>query len=253
MLNLDKKRIMVTGCNGQLGRAICSFLTDHGSEVIGCDIPDEPDHRVKDLIRYVAIDITTKRDVYDSMQTIFREIGPVDSLVCNAGVSVFEPFMSRPESSIDSVYSVNLKGTINCIMAYLQELEAMGNTPPKSIVNIASIYGIVSPDPRIYVDLDRQNSEIYGATKAGVIQLTKYYAVHAKRLNVRVNSVSPGGVLNQDSPQGVGFQEEYSKRCPMGRLAKDYEIASSVAFLTSDLSSYINGHNLVVDGGLTAW
>tara|TARA_B100001287_G_C22504240_1_gene445134 strand:- start:376 stop:795 length:420 start_codon:yes stop_codon:yes gene_type:complete len=124
-----------------------------------------------------------------------------------------------------------------------------------SIVNIASHYGIISPDPRIYSNSSRRNSEIYGATKAGIIQMTKYFSVNALAdgANLRVNAVAPGGIKNPLKPQNENFQKLYSERCPMGRLAETEEIVGPILFLISDDASYINGHTLVVDGGTTAW
>ena len=124
-----------------------------------------------------------------------------------------------------------------------------------SIVNIASHYGIISPDPRIYTDCARRNSEVYGATKAGIIQMTKYFSVNAiaDGANIRVNAVAPGGIKNHRNPQGEDFQKNYGKRCPMGRLAETAEIVSPALYLLSEDASYINGHTLVIDGGMTAW
>ena len=119
-----------------------------------------------------------------------------------------------------------------------------------SIINIGSIYGIVSGDPRIYTDSARNTSEVYGASKAGVIHMTKYFAVHLAPFDIRVNCISPGGVFNN---QGEDFVKNYSYKTPLGRMAKDSEITSAALFLASDESSYITGHNLVVDGGFTAW
>jgi NAD(P)-dependent dehydrogenase (short-subunit alcohol dehydrogenase family) len=120
-------------------------------------------------------------------------------------------------------------------------------------VNIASIYGEISPDPKIYLDGDRKNSEVYGATKAGVIQMTKYFAVHLAEKGLRVNAVSPGGIYNPETPQSERFIKEYSKRNPMGRMAMANEILGAILYLSSDTSSYVTGHNLVVDGGMSCW
>ena len=113
----------------------------------------------------------------------------------------------------------------------------------------------MSPDPRIYQDLKRQNSEIYGATKGGIIQMTKYFAVNGfvKGAKVRVNSVSPGGILGPLNIKAKKFKKAYSYRCPMKRLANTNEIAKPIIFLLSNDSSYINGHNLVIDGGMSVW
>ena len=122
-----------------------------------------------------------------------------------------------------------------------------------SIVNIASMYGSISPDPRIYTDCDRKNSEVYGATKAGIIQMTRYFAVHLAEMNIRVNCVSPGGLYNPDAPQGEDFVKNYSYRNPMGRMGNAEEIIGVVLYLSSNAASYTNGQNIVVDGGMTSW
>ena len=123
----------------------------------------------------------------------------------------------------------------------------------KNIINISSIYSLISPDPRIYSKKDRKSSEIYGATKAGVNQMTKYFAVHLNNKNIRVNSVSPGGIYNSKKPQNKNFIKKYSDRNPMKRMAKTSEIIGAVIYLASNSASYTNGHNLIVDGGMSAW
>ena len=115
------------------------------------------------------------------------------------------------------------------------------------------MYGVISPDFRIYSENDRKNSEVYGATKAGVIQMTKYFAVHLAERNIRTNSISPGGVYNPKNPQGDKFMESYKYRCPMKRMANSEEISNVALFLGSNLSTYVNGQNITVDGGMSAW
>ena len=151
------------------------------------------------------------------------------------------------ESSIDLVMNVNLKGTIFCIQEFLQANKKENN---QSIVSIASPWS-VSPDPRIYKDGDRRNSEIYGASKAGIIQMTKYFAVHASELNVRVNAVSWEEFITMKI-RGLNFKK-YNYRTPMKRMGEPDEIVGAVIFLLSNAASYINGHNLVVDGGFSSW
>jgi gluconate 5-dehydrogenase len=165
-------------------------------------------------------------------------------------VSTFEPFQERTEKSFNWVFDVNLKGTFLCINEYYkyQKKYKKGN-----IINIASIYGLISPDPRIYEENDRKNSEIYGATKAGIIQMTKYFAVHLAENKIRVNAISPGGFLNPDNPQSEKFISNYSHRNPMGRMANSDEILGAIFYLASDASSYTNGHNLIMDGGMSCW
>ena len=117
----------------------------------------------------------------------------VDVLINNAGFSVFTLFEERTETELDSVMDVNLKGTILCAKNFSKKMKEKKNG---RIINIGSIYGIVPPDKKIYGDSGRNNSEIYGATKAGVIQLTRYLAAYLAEYNIKVNAVSPGGIFN---------------------------------------------------------
>ena len=117
------------------------------------------------------------------------------------------------------------------------------------IINIASVYGVVSPDPRIYGKSGRNNSEVYGASKAAIIALTRYLAVHLAP-HVRVNAISPGGIYNHQSED---FVKNYENRTPLGRMANTEDIVGAAVFLASDASRYITGQNIVVDGGFTLW
>ena len=122
-----------------------------------------------------------------------------------------------------------------------------------SIINIGSIFGVVSPDFRNYTDLPRKSPEIYGASKAGVIQMTKYFSVNLAERNIRVNCVSPGGIFNPKNPQGKDFIDNYSFRVPMKRMAEEKEIVGAILYLASSAASYTTGQNILIDGGLTSW
>lgn len=251
--SLKNETVIVTGVSGQLGSEIVRALILNDARVVAIDSNletlDEQPHS-NNLINFEC-DISNRKALADVYTSIIEKGYIPSSIICNAGVSVFEEYLERTESSIDFVMDVNLKGTIFCIQEFLKSRKKVGGAG--SIVNIASHYGIVSPDPRIYTDCERKNSEIYGATKAGIIQMTKYYAVHAADLNVRTNCISPGGIRNPDNPQGADFQANYSFRCPMGRMAETHEIIGAILFLLSPAASYINGINIIIDGGTTAW
>ena len=127
----------------------------------------------------------------------------------------------------------------------------VSNNISGAIINIGSIYGVVSSDPEIYTDCPRNNSEVYSASKAGIIQMTKYFAVHLAESNIRVNCVSPGGIFND---QGDDFVKNYSQRTPAKRMAIPQEIVQAIVYLSDNsTASYISGQNLLVDGGLTSW
>lgn len=250
LFNLKGKVALVTGAIGQLGTEFCSKLTKVGVKVIACDLLDPYD--VKLEWEYIQLDVTDKDKISQSLEFIFKKYGRMDILVNNAGVSCFEKFEERPENSFDWVMDINLKGTFFCIQSYVNLCDKF-QIECGSIINIGSIFGLVSPDYRNYTDCSRKNSEVYGATKAGIIQMTKYFAVHLAERKIRVNCLSPGGILNPSNPQGEDFIKNYSYRCPMGRMAMVDEMSGILLYFASDASRYTTGQNVVVDGGLTSW
>jgi NAD(P)-dependent dehydrogenase (short-subunit alcohol dehydrogenase family) len=251
LMNIEGKVVLVTGVAGQLGRAISEAFIDAGAIVIGTDRVT-PDRMPCDYNEFYLMDVTLKNQVHSVFEDVFKKYGKLDVLVNNAGVSTFEPFEDRPEEKFEWVMNVNLKGTFFCIQAYVN-LYDQYSSRRGCIVNIGSHFGVVSPDFRNYTDCERKNSEIYGATKAGVIQMTKYFAVHLADRNIRVNAVSPGGIFNPQIPQGGDFIRNYSFRCPMKRMGEQSEIIGAIFYFSSDAASYTTGQNLIVDGGITCW
>jgi 3-oxoacyl-[acyl-carrier protein] reductase len=251
LFNIKDKVVFITGACGQLGRVISQGFLDAGAMVIGVDIEINKSNLIKDeKISYHSLDIGNKQSIFDLFNELYRNQISIDVLINNAGVSTFEPFEKRTEDEFVYVTDINLKGTFFCIQEYFKHQKIYGKG---NIVNIASIYGEISPDPKIYLDGDRKNSEVYGATKAGVIQMTKYFAVHLAENGLRVNAVSPGGIYNSKNPQSEYFIDEYSKRNPMGRMANVEEMLGAILFLASDASTYVTGQNLVLDGGMSCW
>lgn len=250
--------VLITGAAGQIGRVFAAAALAHGARVVATDAdPDalraavEREGWSEDAVMTRALDTRDGTAFAQALVEAGERFGVVTDVVNNAGVSVFEPWEERDDTALDWVMGVNLKGVFNGIQRFLAHRRAAGGGG--SIVNVGSLYGVVSPDPRLYAEGDRKNSEIYGATKAGVIQMTRYFAVHAAELDVRCNAISPGGMRNPDSPQDPAFRERYAARCPMGRMGELDELAAALVFLLSPGASYVNGHNLVVDGAFTAW
>ncbi|MFC1753140.1 SDR family oxidoreductase [Thermoproteota archaeon] len=252
LFKLENKTVLVTGATGQLGSEICKAYNEAGARIIGVDKQLNPKKIIKsDKIEYITTDISKKDSIMQMFKNIYSKFSNLDILINNAGVSVFEPFEERTEESFDWVVDVNLKGTFLCIQAYAAYAKKHGHNG--NIINVASIYGLVSPDFRVYTDCLRKSSEVYGATKAGIIQMTKYFAVHLSKDNIRVNCVSPGGIFNPENPQGEDFVRNYSQRCPMGRMADANEITGAIVYLSSEASSYTTGQNIIIDGGMSCW
>lgn len=250
LFNLGNKVVIITGATGQLGKVICRAFQQAGTRVVGIDM--NVDVNMLEGVHYYQMDISNKEQVYEVFKNIIEKYEKFDVLINNAGVSTFESFEQRPEKSFDWVMDVNLKGTFFCIQTYVNLYDKYG-FGSGSIVNISSIFGVVSPDFRNYTDCKRKNSEVYGATKAGIIQMTKYFAVHLAERNIRVNTISPGGIYNPKSPQGKNFIKNYSFRCPMKRMANEDEMVGAVLYLASDAASYTTGQNIIIDGGATCW
>lgn len=251
LFGIENKTILLTGSCGQLGEMIYKGFLNAGANVIATDIKIDKRKKISNKnIDFYSLDITDEGKIEEFFNYIYENHSSIDVLINNAGVGVFTPFENRTGQEFDWVSNVNLKGTFLMIKNYYQnqKINMKGN-----IINIASIYGLLSPDPKIYEVNDRKSAEVYGATKAGVIQMTKYFSVHLAENNFRVNSISPGGVFNPIKPQNKNFIKKYSDRNPMKRMANDEEILGGLFYLASNASNYVTGHNLIIDGGMSSW
>ena len=249
MIDLKGKVALLTASGQGIGKATAKAFTEAGAYVIATDINHETLSSLDKIVDETHIlDVTDNNEI----KKLVRSIREPDILFNCAGVVHNGTILESSDDDWDFAFNLNGKAMYHMIKEVIPIMIKKGGG---SIVNIASHYGLISPDPRIYTDCARRNSEVYGATKAGIIQMTKYFSVNALAdgANIRVNAVAPGGIKNHQNPQGEDFQKNYGKRCPMGRLAETKEIASPVLYLLSEDASYINGHTLVIDGGMTAW
>jgi len=237
------KTALITGSEGQLGKRFIESLKQQNYKIIGFDVNEESADK---NIQYHQINITKNKEIKETLSNLATD--SIDLLINNAGVSVFSPFEERTEEEIDFVFDVNVKGTLLMTQAVFNQYLK----PQKAgcVINIGSIYGIVSGDMRLYKEGDRRTPEIYGATKAAVINLTKYFAAYFAPYNIRVNCISPGGIFNHQDPL---FVEKYSEKVPFKRMGKEEELLSTLRYLISDDSSYVTGQNIIVDGGFTIW
>ena len=263
--SLKGKTAVVTGGAGLLGSAQCKSLSDFGANVVVCDLDlKKSEEVVKNLTTAsfaVCIDVEDKNSVLGAKNIILDKTGRIDILVNNAAIDdKFSDDASICEQSMFENYSlflwkksinVNLTGTFICCQVFGNE---MAKKNYGSIINVASTYGIVGPDQSIYVDRSGKQkffkSPSYPAGKGAIINFTRYLASYWGEKGIRVNTLSPGGIENE---QDEYFKLNYSKKTMLCRMARPDDLCGAVIFLSSDASSYVTGANFVVDGGWTAW
>lgn len=264
--DLSGKVALVSGAAGVLGPHFCRALADHGASVVTVDRDlAGVEILAKELtstfgIRAAAIeaDIREPQSVRRMVERAELEIGPIDILMNNAatkGVEMEHFFAGCGEYDIGywrSIMAVNLDGMFLVAREVGERMAARGHG---SIIQTASVYGVVAPDQRIYEGSEYlgrpiNTPAVYSASKAGVVGLTRYLATYWGAKGVRVNTLTPGGVA---SGQNEEFTRRYSARVPLARMAQPIELTGAMVFLASDASSYVTGQNLIVDGGLTAW
>jgi NAD(P)-dependent dehydrogenase (short-subunit alcohol dehydrogenase family) len=233
---------VVTGASGRLGPVWIEALAEAGATVVGVDLEGSDG--------VVAADVTDRASLDAARREIEAEHGTVGVLVNNAGIDQPPDPAAGGAETIDrfrETVDVNLAGTFNAIQAFGPAMVEAGRG---SIVNLGSLYATVAPEPRFYDHLPGfVKPAAYAASKAGVLQLTRYYARLWGPHGVRVNALSPGGVRATQDPE---FLEKYCARVPLGRMAEPDDLRGPLVFLASDASRYVTGHELRVDGGFTA-
>lgn len=260
--------IVVTGGIGLLGNRFCHALHSAGATVVALDVRADPEkahefpskHGKSDGIVYLSCDVTRRASIDRALEQITAHWGVPDGLVNNAAldappnapVEENGPFETYPESSWDKVMDVNVKGAFLASQVFGAKMAELGRG---SIVNINSIYGLVSPDQRLYEYRRKQGQDFfkpvsYSVSKSALLNLTRYLATYWGERNVRVNSLTFGGVYNNQDDE---FVRNYSARVPLSRMARADEYNGALIFLLSEASSYMTGANLVIDGGWTAW
>lgn len=263
LFSVEDRIVVVTGGCGQLGREFTRALAERGARVAMFDLShDEGDFygEIRDRVLRVTADVTSRDSLVAGLAEVKEKWGVPHALINNAGldsppdapVEETGPFETYPESSWDKVMEVNSKGVFLCCQVLGGAMAAAGRG---SIININSIYGLVSPDQRIYQYRRARGEEFfkpvaYSVSKSSLLNLTRYLATYWASSGVRVNTLTLAGVFNNQDSQ---FLEPYSARVPLGRMARPDEYNGAVIFLISDASGYMTGANLIVDGGWTAW
>ena len=265
--DVSGQTVVVTGGLGQLGTAYTNALLQHGAKVAvidrdaGPSLPDPWGGAIDaGRLLVLSVDIVDRASLEAALATIEDGLGAPTALVNNAALDTppdvpaaleTGPFETYPEGSFDRVMDVNVKGTFLCCQVFGGRMAELGRG---SIVNIGSIYGVVSPDQSIY-DYRRRNGDefykpvAYSVSKSAVYNLTRYLAVYWAKAGVRVNTMTLAGVANNQDSE---FLAAYTARIPVGRMAEADDYSGAVIFLISDAARYMTGSNLVLDGGWTA-
>jgi len=258
--SLSGKTALVTGATGYLGEYMCFALASFGAHVL---VNGRDPVAVASLVeRLECQGYTASEMVFDvccdvDIEEAFLKLEdrPVDIVINNA----YSGSLGYQEASLSNHYVQSFRSSVvACQSVFNAALNCLRNAVQQhgeaSVINIASMYGMVSPDLRVYDSPEVANPPHYGAAKAGVIQLTRYLAVQYGAENIRVNSLSPGPFPNPSSEiNNTRFIGRLASKVPLGRVGNPDELAGPLVFLASPMSSFVNGSNLVVDGGWTAW
>jgi NAD(P)-dependent dehydrogenase (short-subunit alcohol dehydrogenase family) len=257
LFDLSGRVAIVTGGMGQLGTVYTRGLAERGMRVASFDVAAGSP---ADGVRAYEVDVTDRAAIEEATRSVEKKWGAPHLLVNNAGLDSppdapadeVGPFETYPESSFDEVMEVNVKGAFLCCQVVGG---AMAREGRGSIVNVSSVYGLLSPVQDLYEFRREQGKTFvkpvaYSVSKAAVLNLTRYLATYWAKAGVRVNTLTLAGVWND---QPAPFLDAYTTRVPMGRMLDAEEALGALVFLASDAASYVTGANVVVDGGWSAW
>ena len=250
LFSCNNKVALVTGGAGLIGSAIAKGLLAHGAVVYIADNAVAAKPKLgRGKLKNLYLDITNEDSVVEAFKKVNKDSKRIDILVNSAYPRTKDWGKKLEDVPFDSWKSnVNnqLGGFFLCCREAAQYMKKQGGG---SIINIGSIFGIVAPDFTNYEGTEMTSPAAYAAIKGGIASMTRYLASYYGKYNVRVNVLSPGGVFDN---QPKVFVDRYCQKTPLSRMANAPDVVGAAVFLASDASCYVTGHNLVVDGGLTA-
>ncbi|QZY56312.1 SDR family oxidoreductase [Crassaminicella profunda] len=258
LLDLKGKTIFITGGSGYLGSSMCEGLAEfHANLIIGSrnyeknkKFTKELNKKYGNINRPIYLDISNSRNIDNVITNIINEFGRIDVLINNASCGTGRDLLKMNEEEWKQGIDGTVNGVYRCIKAVLPHMIKQESS---KIINIASMYGVVSPDVSIYENNDYYNPGNYGAGKAAIIQFTKYIACVYGKYGIRANSISPGPFPKTKIQENKVFKERLENKVPLGRIGNPEDLKGIILLLASDASNYITGTNIMVDGGWTAW
>lgn len=244
---LKDKIIILTGASGLIGREALKHLINNGAKVVAVDV----NFFESDADTFLTYNVANETEIAELIKVVLEKYGRIDGLV-NLAYPRTKDWGAKFETIPYASWQENVDMQLNAVFYICQQvLEVMKIQSSGAVVNISSIYGVVGNDFTLYEDYQGTSPAAYSAIKGGLVNFSRYLASYYGKYNVRVNCMSPGGVLDEKN-QNPSFIKKYSEKSPLKRLGKPAEMAPAISFLLSDDASFITGHNLMVDGGWTA-
>ena len=256
--DLESKIVVIAGGTGLIGRELCRGFVEHNSTIIltsrnkanGEKLEKELNDFHKGKAVYCQVDISIEENIDSVIKFVLDKFSRIDVFI-NCSWPRTKDWMMNveevPYGSIKENLLNHLGGYFICTqkISILMKKQKLG-----SIINFSSIYGVVGPNFSIYDNTKMTCPPAYPLIKGGIIAMTRYFATYYAKDNIRVNCICPGGIFNEHEDI---FVKSYSQLTPLGRMGKPEDILGATLFLASDISSYITGHILMVDGGWTTW
>jgi len=258
MISLKGKNVVISGACGLLGKEFCKGLAEFGANLVLADIKfdqaKEFSEELKNLynidVRAIKLDITSEKSVENMIEELMESNTPIHSFI-NSAYPRNKAYGTLFENITLDNWRENVDMHLNGYFNVTQKIsKVMMKQGFGNIITMGSIYGILGPDFKIYEGTKMTMPAEYSAIKGAIVNFTKYLATYLAKYNIRVNCISPGGIFDHQPQE---FMEKYNLRTPLGRMGLPEEITGGVIYLISDLSGYVTGQNLVIDGGWSIW
>ena len=258
LFSLEDKTIIVTGGYGHLGSTMAKTLAEFGATVI---VLGRHQAKLDTFLKKTTIkgngtlqgyvcDVTSEQNFKELVEKVLDQHHSIDVLINNAYGKQYETFDELTIDLWHSALDAELTHYFTCIKAVSKQ---MIQQKQGSIINVASIYGSLGTDQRIFAPIERKSPIHYSVSKGGILQLTRYLATLWGEHNIRVNAISPGHFPPKRGPENPAYMKELTTRVPLGRIGQPPDLAGVTVLLASDASSYITGQNFIVDGGWSVW